>query len=70
VRVAAPFTTLRGLFVTRQTAFLRVVDLHSSSKEVEQELGNECDAPGELLVMFHSAVLASRLERFDSKAIN
>ena len=40
------------------------------SKEVEQELGNECDAPGELRVMFHSDVLASRLERFDSKAIN
>jgi hypothetical protein len=32
--------------------------------------GNECEAPGELLVMFHSDVLASRLERFDSKAIN
>ena len=44
-----------------------MVGLHSSSKEVEQELGNECGAPGELLVMFHSDVLASRLERFDSK---
>jgi hypothetical protein len=42
----------------------------SASREVEHELGNECDAPGELLVMFHSDVLASRLERFDSKAIN
>jgi hypothetical protein len=51
-------------------AFLRLVGLQSSSKEVEQKLGNECDAPGELLVMFHSDVLASRLERFDSKATN
>ena len=41
----------------------------SASREVERELGNECDAPGELAVMFHSDVLANRLERFGSKAI-
>jgi hypothetical protein len=51
-------------------AFLRVVGLQPGSKEVEQELGNECDAPVELLVMFHSDILASRLEHFSSKAIN
>jgi len=54
---------LFAAFCYKADAFLRVVGLQSSSKEVEQELGNECDAPGELLVMFHSDVLASRLER-------
>jgi hypothetical protein len=70
VHVAAPFTTLGGLLLQGRQLFLRVVDDQPGSREVEQELGNECDASGELLVMFHSDVLASRLERFDWKAIN
>jgi hypothetical protein len=51
-------------------AFLRVASLQPGSKQVEQEVSNECDAPDELLVMFRPDILASRLERFSSKAIN
>ena len=62
---------LFAAFCCKADNFLRVVGLQPSSKEVEQELGNECDAVGELpLDMFHSDVLASRLKRFNSKTIN